>query len=155
MRRSEPISLDASSLDCSGIKWLFVLSRSFSIVFSDSSTVPKSILYSLERIVAVDGREARITSSMRSVEWDWQPGFPSCIRFIFSNSSTSCKRNLQKASEPISFICTRFPSRRITFLDAKGLASSTSTWCSDSMIYRIKSYAKSKSSTATSASNAE
>ena len=77
MSRSEPISRATSSLAYIGMKWLLVFSRSFSMVLRDSSTVPKSMLYSLARIVAVDGRDARMTSSIRSVEWDWYPGLPS------------------------------------------------------------------------------
>ena len=155
IKRSEPTSRAASPPIFKGMKWLFVLSRSLSMVFRDSKTVPKSILYSRAKIVAVEGSEARITSSIRSVEWLWHPGFPSCIRLIFSNSSTSYSKNLQNASELISFIWTRFPRSLNTFFEAKTLASSTRTWCSDSIICLIKSYAKSKSSTATSASRAE
>ena len=50
------------------MKFGLVISLSFNIVLSDSSTVPKSIDYSFESFAAVAGNDARITSSIKSIE---------------------------------------------------------------------------------------
>ena len=86
------------------------------ISLSDSSTVPKSIDYSLLSLADVAGREAKITSKIRSLEWLRQPVW-SFAPGIFSYSIINSLRKLQKAFEFTRPICTRFPSNRMMFFE--------------------------------------